>query len=67
MHSLEVIDENLINEKLSLSSNLILDKCEELLMLIFKNEITSDYLDQYGKLKFDYDLINNDIKSILKN
>ncbi|MEI0486516.1 type III-A CRISPR-associated CARF protein Csm6 [Brachyspira intermedia] len=67
MHSLEVIDENLINEKLSLSSNLILDKCEELLMLIFKNEITSDYLDQYGKLEFDYDLINNDIKSILKN
>lgn len=67
MHNLEVIDENYIKNTLSLSSNLILYKCEELLMIIFKNEITSDYLDQYEKIKFDYDLINDDIKAILKN
>ncbi|WP_028330916.1 hypothetical protein [Brachyspira alvinipulli] len=64
-HKLVNIDEDDIIRSVGLSSDMILDKCDELFRLIFVNELSDNDIGYDGKLKFDYNcIINKDIEKL---
>ena len=66
-HKLVNIDEDDIIRSVGLSSDMILDKCDELFRLIFADKLSENYIGDDGKLKFDYNcIINKDIEKLSK-
>ena len=66
-HKLVNIDEDDIIRSVGLSSDMILDKCDELFRFIFADKLSENYIGDDGKLKFDYNcIINKDIEKLSK-